>query len=156
MLRSAAQCSAVQCRESYLKGNYWHGSEVPLCRFSKARDSQHSTARQAGFGAFAAAVKLYCCTASSADVFQLRHHFIYCCCVVVLGTGKVSNNIQISHHPPAAHSTAATQRPLLCAHRLFSSSAGLTHDLGHGPFSHVFEKELLPRLGLPADLVKTW
>jgi HD superfamily phosphohydrolase len=26
--------------------------------------------------------------------------------------------------------------------------AGLTHDSGHGPYSHVFESEVLPKLGI--------
>ncbi|CAD7704911.1 unnamed protein product [Ostreobium quekettii] len=31
--------------------------------------------------------------------------------------------------------------------KLLAEIAGLCHDLGHGPFSHAFEKTLLPRLG---------
>lgn len=52
------------------------------------------------------------------------------------------------------------QLPLLCEVTLLLLSlfvVGLCHDLGHGPFSHVFEKELLPKL-FPSNtnIVNEW
>lgn len=59
-----------------------------------------------------------------------------------LGTCHLANTVfeSIKRSAPAGRSLGLTAEDKLCV-----QLAGLCHDLGHGPFSHVFDNEFLPR-----------
>ena len=43
-----------------------------------------------------------------------------------------------------------TEKDVLCV-----KIAGLCHDLGHGPFSHMFDQSFLPKLGYEWEVSQT-
>lgn len=87
------------------------------------------------------------------DISQLGGvYYVFGCAA----SKRFEHSIGVSHLARTFISFLAQNQPELHITReeiLCVEIAGLCHDLGHGPFSHLFDGKVLPRLGVPSSFM---